>query len=291
MELSAPAKVNLYLKVLFKRPDGYHEIETLFERVSIFDKLSVEFSKGSSRITCDNDDVPTDKGSLMMRVIEAFNARTGVLRDFRVHIEKHIPIAAGLGGGSSDAAALLLAINKISGSPLGGNDVFEIASRLGSDIPFFLGGSSFAFGRGRGEILEEIDVKARISHILITPPFPVSTKDVYGKVSLSGKAPLGLTKGGAVDKIFAAFLQDKDTEELAKNLRNDLQDITLRDFPILEKVFFELKKRGALGVLLSGSGPTVFGIFKPAQADKAREELLKVFPEKDNWKVFQVVTV
>jgi 4-diphosphocytidyl-2-C-methyl-D-erythritol kinase len=286
MEITAPAKINLYLNVLYKRPDGYHEIETLFERISLADRLSVELTGGQTSITCDNPMVPTDPGSLMMRVIGLFNAKSGARHRFRVHLEKKIPVSAGLGGGSSDAASLLMAMNITAGNPLGMDCLSEIAASCGSDIPFFLQDTSFAVGRGRGESLRKVKSGLKIWHILINPPFEVSTKDIY-----DGLDPLVLTRKVAVDTMFSTFLRDKDYSGIAKNLCNDLQDVTLGKFPVLGKVFSALRESGAEGVLLSGSGPTVFGIFSEEKVFAARDTLSSVFPEKEGWRVFAACTV
>jgi 4-diphosphocytidyl-2-C-methyl-D-erythritol kinase len=285
MMINAPAKINLYLKVLSRRNDGYHEIETLFERVSLFDRLSVEFSRDRTVITCDDPAVPTNGDSLMGRAVSAFTRRTGTKKYFNINLEKHIPVSAGLGGGSSDAAALLKGMNELEGRPLDENALIDIGRGLGSDIPFFLDDSRFACGKGRGDIIEKVETSLEIWHVLVNPPFGIPTKEVYGKFPA-----FSLTKNRPVDTISPAFLYNNNYEDITENLHNDLQHIVLRDFPTLEQVFSELKKAGAEGALLSGSGPTVFGIFAPATAEMAGEKLRKIFPEADGWKVFVVRT-
>ncbi|MGB2599991.1 MAG: 4-(cytidine 5'-diphospho)-2-C-methyl-D-erythritol kinase [Candidatus Omnitrophota bacterium] len=285
MILTAPAKINLYLKVLSKRDDGYHQIETLLERVSLADRLSVEEAEGSTVIVCNKPDVPTGPGSLMDRTVQLFRKETGKDLHFDVKLEKNIPIGAGLGGGSSDAAALLRGMNELAGSPLEKDSLLRISGELGADIPFFMSDSRFAYGKGRGDIIQAVDAPLEIWHVLVTPPFEVSTKDTYNKVSA-----FSLTNDKGVDRIFTAFLDGKDISAIAENLCNDLQAVTLRNFPALGQVFSELEKEGAKGVLLSGSGSTVFGIFSREDAEKAGEELKKVFPEADNWKVSIVRT-
>jgi 4-diphosphocytidyl-2-C-methyl-D-erythritol kinase len=285
MILTAPAKINLYLKVLSKRDDGYHQIETVFERISLADRLSVEKAKGSTAIVCDRPDVPTGPGSLMDRAIQLFRKEAGKDLHFDVKLEKNIPVGAGLGGGSSDAAALLRGMNELTGSPIEKDTLLRISGELGADIPFFMSDSRFAYGKGRGDIIQAVDATLEMWHVLITPPFEVRTKDVYDKVSA-----FSLTNDKGIDRIFTAFLDRKDISAIAENLCNDLQAVTLRDFPALGQVFSELEKEGAKGVLLSGSGPTVFGIFSREDAVKAGEKLKKVFPETENWKVSIVRT-
>ncbi|MGB2630005.1 MAG: 4-(cytidine 5'-diphospho)-2-C-methyl-D-erythritol kinase [Candidatus Omnitrophota bacterium] len=284
MEFTAPAKINLYLKVLSKRDDGYHEIETLFERVSLFDRLSVEPSAGGTVITCADPSIPVGNESLLGRTVESFREAVGKDLHFKVKLEKNIPIGAGLGGGSSDAAALLKGMNELSGAPLGRDVLLDISGSLGADIPFFISDCRFAYGRNRGDIIRKIDSSLEISHVLITPPFEVSTREVYDRVSA-----FGLTKEKGVDTMFTSFLNDDNISGLSENLCNDLQAIALESFPVLKKAFSELENEGALGTLMSGSGPTVFGVFAREKAEKAGEKLRRKFSKK-NWRVFVVKT-
>jgi len=281
MEFTAPAKVNLFLNILSRREDGYHEIETLFEKISISDRISVETASSGTRISCTDPQVPVGGGSLMMRTVEAFNRKAHSDFCFKVEIEKNIPVGAGLGGGSSDAAALLKAMNEMTGYPLDRASLMEVAGLLGADVPVFISEASFAFGKGRGDIIEEVDADLEIWHVMVNPPFEMSTKAAYERVS-----DFPLTKKKGADKMFTAFLQEKDVRGIVANLRNDLQENALRKFPVLCQVFSELEKAGAEAVLLSGSGPTVFGIFQKTKAEKACCELSRVFPPEDDWKVW-----
>ncbi len=284
MRITAPAKINLYLKVLRKRDDGYHEIETLFERVSIFDHLTVN-EADETVITCNDPSIPTGENSLLGKTIIDFNARAGKNRKFRVVLEKNIPVGAGLGGGSSDAAALLRGLNKISGTPLENKDLLEIGANLGADIPFFLNDFSFAIGLQRGDDIQEVTKAVNIWHILVKPPFEIATKDIYRRNS-----PLGLTKPGGVDRIISAFLKENNSAGLAENLHNDLQAIVLQEFPVLKDVLSVLKENGAKGTLVSGSGSVVFGIFDEEEVEKASENLKSIFPAAKNWQIFVAQT-
>lgn len=281
MILTAPAKVNLCLKVIRRREDGYHDIETIFERVSVFDSVSIEPVKGSTRITCDDPAVPVDEQSLMGRAVSAFRSRSGAEGHFRIDVKKNIPVSAGLGGGSSDAAAILSGLNQLAGSPLTRDELMLLGRELGADIPFFLSGASFACGSGRGDIIHPISSEAKLWHVMVKPPFGSDTKDVYGRLSA-----FDLTKEGSVDRMFTAFLSKNDIDGIAENLCNDLQIIVLRDFPVLGQVFSALGEAGAKGMLLSGSGSTVFGLFGREQAEKAAEKLRSAFKPEKGWKVF-----
>jgi len=280
MEFTAPAKINLYLKVIQRRNDGYHDIETLFERISIFDRISIEPAEDQTSITCDDPCVPTDGNSLLGRVVTVFREKLGADINFRITLEKNIPIGAGLGGGSSDAATLLKALNQLTGFPFEKDALLRVARGLGADIPFFLSDCSFAYGMGRGDIIQKVETSQEIWHVLVNPPFEVSTKEVYGRISA-----LDLTEDMGVDRIFTAFLNEKNIREIAKNLRNDLQEIVLRDFSVLGRVFSELRDSGAEGVLLSGSGPTIFGIFDQEKAIEAGDRLRQIFPAEENWRI------
>ncbi|MBF0253365.1 MAG: 4-(cytidine 5'-diphospho)-2-C-methyl-D-erythritol kinase [Candidatus Omnitrophica bacterium] len=284
MKILAPAKVNLYLEVIKKREDGFHEIETLFEKISLCDRLNINISE-TECIKSNDTNVPTGENSLLSNIIKAFKKKTNLNTEFNVYLEKNIPIAAGLGGGSSDAAALLKGINSLSGEALNKMQLASIASQYGADIPFFIYDESFAIGKGTGNEILPIHEHIKIEHILINPPFEVSTKEVYSKVS-----PFNLTKQKGTDKMFNAFLRKKDTANLAANLHNDLQAITLEKCPQLEAVLSSMEKAGAKGQLITGSGPTVFGIFDKEIIEEALILLSKEFKKEKGWRIFRAET-
>ena len=285
MVFTAPAKINLYLEVIGKMDDGYHEIDTLFERISILDRIEIEPSRdGRTVIRCGDSRVPTGEDSLLDRTIKFFREASGKTEDFNVSLEKNIPVSAGMGGGSSDAATLLKGLNEMTGFPLEEDELLGIGRRLGADVPFFLAGCSFARGTGRGDIVKELGKRQDLWHVVVNPPFEVATKDIYNKTSA-----FTLTKDRGVDKMISAFLSGNNIKGIAENLRNDLQGIVLREFPSLEQVFSELRGTGAEGVLLSGSGPTVFGIFTREQAEKAAETVQRVF-SGEGWRVYVAQT-
>ncbi len=265
--------------------DGYHEIETLFERISLFDRIFVDISPSETSIECDDLRVPTEEDSLLGKTISMFRKISGIEAQFKVRLEKNIPIGAGLGGGSSDAAALLKGLNEIVKQPLTREQLIAIAKNLGADVPFFLEDASFARGSGRGDVTAPVSTDMKINHILINPPFEVSTKEVYRNVS-----DFNLTKDRGIDRMVSAFSKGKDINIIIENLRNDLQTIVLRDFPDVGHMFSELEKAGAKGVLLSGSGPTVFGVFEEDKVIEAEDVLRKRFSENEGWKVYAART-
>ncbi|MBU0683025.1 MAG: 4-(cytidine 5'-diphospho)-2-C-methyl-D-erythritol kinase [Candidatus Omnitrophota bacterium] len=281
MLFTAPAKVNLYLKIISRREDGYHNIETLFEKIALCDKISIEKAEKNTRIVCSDLSIPTDKNSLLGRAVTLFKEKAEISDNFLIKIKKNIPVSAGLGGGSSDAATVLQGLNEVTGNLIEKHKIVEMGKMLGADVPFFLGKTSFAYGRERGDKVEELQTELKMWHILVSPPFGISTKEVYQNVSA-----FGLTKNRCLDRMFSAFLGEKNIVEVGKNLHNDLQTIVLRRWPVLEKVFLEIRKTKAEGVLLSGTGSTIFGIYKTENdASSSAEKLCRVFRANENWRV------
>lgn len=285
MEITAPAKLNLYLGVTGRRGDGYHEIETLFEKISIADTITVSFSGRGTKITSTDPSIPTGEDSLLGRAVSRFKKASRSYRDFSVKLEKNIPVGAGLGGGSSDAAALLKGLNNITGNPLKSGELRKIAVSLGADVPFFMEDFAFASATGIGDIVKNINTEIKLSHVLVNPPFQTFSGNIYENLTR-----LGLTKGNAWDRMLSAFLSGGKLSEIGQNLRNDLQQIVLREFPVLDRVFFVLRAAGAEGVLVSGSGPTVFGIFAENKIKEAVKSAISEFPASEGWKVFEAYT-
>lgn len=285
MLVTAPAKLNLYLAVTGRREDGYHQIETLFEKISISDRLNIELSSKGDKLTSSDPGVPLGEDSLLGKTISAFRGASDQQVCFRVDLEKNIPSSAGLGGGSSDAAALLKGLNALTGYPLDKDALMLIAGALGADVPFFIEESPFALGRGRGDIIETVETGLEIAHVVINPPLKTSTKEIYGKVS-----GLNLTKHDAWDRMLNSFLIERDIDGIARNLRNDLQQIVLQEFPILDRVLSALGSRGAKGFLMSGSGPSVYGIFDRDRVAEAAISLKKDFPASNGWRVYTAYT-
>lgn len=254
--VGAPAKVNLFLEVLGKRPDGYHDIHSLFQSVSLFDRLT--FSRNDSPGECalvasGTHAVPTDSSNLVVRayamMAEKFDLRGGMAID----LEKRIPVAAGLAGGSSDAAATIVATNVLFDLGLTFEEMAELSLKIGSDVPFFFS-SGQAIVTGRGENIQNVDLPTDYWLVLVTPNFPISTADSYAQLDLT------LTKqvGGV------SFCSCKALRELIESLKdrgNDFEKVHLGSFPDLAKIKDGLLDKGAHLARLSGSGPTVFGLY------------------------------
>ncbi len=244
-----PAKINLCLAVLGKRPDGYHEVEMLMQMVGLFDDVRVSVGRPGISVECDAAGVPPGEGNIAYRAAAEMVKLSGGAHGLKIGITKRIPVAAGLGGGSSDAAAVLAAADRLFGLGLGPVRLSEIGARLGMDVPFFLHGPT-AIARGRGEILAPLPTLPKLPLLLVNPGFGTSTSWVYNNLKL------GLTKKAGCNKIHRLTIRN-----IAQSLQNDLETVTQAAHPVIAEIKNELLVNGAQGALMSGSGPTVFGIF------------------------------
>jgi 4-diphosphocytidyl-2-C-methyl-D-erythritol kinase len=268
--IKAPAKINIRLKVKGRRPDGYHELVSIMIPVDIFDvlDLTVPFN-GHIKLSCMGRDVPDDEGNLAYRAARDFMSRAGITDGVSILLSKNIPVAAGLGGGSSDAAAVLLALDHIYSNPLSESELHELALKLGADVPFFLKGIP-SLATGVGEILEPIANWPEAWYVIITPPIQVSTAWVYGNLKL------GLTTG---EYDYIVKILKNDTFTISGLLENDLETVTTASFPIINTLKKLLVDAGAEGAIMSGSGPSVFGVFAtPEKAESAKNILVPLNP-------------
>ncbi len=264
LALSTAAKVNLVLEVLGRRADGYHEIATVMQTVDLSDRLTLE---DADALTCraTASGVPTDDRNLAMRAARALAEAAGTTHGARITLDKRIPVAAGLGGGSSDAAATLLGLNRLWGLRWSVARLHEVAVTLGMDVPFFLRGGT-ALGTGRGEKLEAVPGVA-LALVLVNPRFGVSTAEVYGRVT-----PAMYTDGARARGVLGA-LRSRRPARVAATLYNGLEAAAAWRHPEIERMKAALLAAGALGAALSGSGPTVFGVarsFEQARQIRAR---------------------
>ena len=257
IELFSPAKVNLRLDILGKRPDGYHDIRTIFQKISLGDDLTLTIINNGIEVTCDNPQVPCSEANLAHAAAKILVNRYAIKDGIRIAIKKRIPVAAGLGGGSSNAASTLSGINQLFGLGLSNGDLMTMATDLGADVPFFLFGSS-AIGTGIGDKLQAISIQPKLWYLLVTPDVQISTAWAYQNVTR------GLTNG-AVNITIPSCINT--IPEIITILYNDLEKVVLPRFPLLQDIKDTLRNKGALGCLMSGSGSTVFGIF--ASEEKA----------------------
>jgi 4-diphosphocytidyl-2-C-methyl-D-erythritol kinase len=251
----SPAKLNLVLDVLRKRPDGFHELRTIFERISLTDRITLSRNKTKKiTIICRHPDVPLSSGNLAYKAAAMLAQDFSISEGININIIKNIPVAAGLAGGSSNAAAVLSGLNRLWQLGLNTRELVNYASRLGSDVAFFLYDTSYALGEGRGEIIKPLGVRTKLWHLLVTPRVKMLTKDVFARLKLN------LTNKKDNVNILLPFLRKGDLGRLAGALSNDLEPaiLSLRpDFIYLKK---KLLDAGAIGVCFSGSGPSVFAL-------------------------------
>lgn len=250
--LTAPAKVNLGLEILRRRPDGYHELETIFYRIALADTIELHERPRGSTMTCDDPSLSIGPDNLCLRAVEAMRSATSNDRGVHVVLHKRIPTGAGLGGGSSDAAAVLKGLNERWSAGLSLERLKEIGATLGSDVPALLGGP-LAFGRGRGEILE--DLPPAFSHwlVCVTPPVAVSTAWAYGRLQLRTRPE----RTSLRERFLRAV---PDLRALDTVLTNDFEDVVLPAHPPIAEVKRLLREAGCTAALMSGSGSSVFGL-------------------------------
>lgn len=289
LTLSSPAKLNLFLDCLYKRPDGYHELETLFERISLEDTLRLTvLCSDEIVIASKSPDIPLDKENLAYRAAHLIKQSRGVKKGVKIEIEKNIPVGAGLGGGSSNAASVLLGMNKLFDLRLKRKTLISYANRLGSDVAFFVLNKSFAIGRGRGGELTPVSVprKVKIWHILFFPPIKVLTRDVYGLLDKEEKGAkkgkiLRLTKEGHDVNILIPLLRRNDIFSLNRNIYNRLSENVMKSYSSVSQLKTALLKFGLKSVHMSGSGPTLFSVFKTqGEAQRALDKLQRRFSDR-----------
>ena len=254
--IHAPAKINLYLEVLNKRSDGFHNINSVFQAVSLFDKIEFTISdKPGIEIKLLNDiGIPINKNNLIWKAYDLFAHKYAIDKGLQVKIEKNIPVSAGLGGGSSDAAATIIACNLLYDKKINHNELAGLSAEIGSDIPFF-----FSCGQakvsGRGEIVEEIELPLDYSVVLVNPNIEISTAGNYSK----------LKRGLTNSKLLFNLAPCQSGEELFNSLKlsgNDFEKVTFDSHLALMRIKSFLIQHGAELARMSGSGPTMFGVFE-----------------------------
>jgi len=265
ISLHAPAKINLRLDILGERPDGYHEVRTWIYPISLADELHIEkINTAQITISSTHPELTTGEENLAHRAAALFLKEHAPAGGVRIEIMKRIPLAAGLGGGSSDAAAVLKGMNVLWGERIPSEGLMALGAQLGADVPFFIFGKGALMG-GKGERQIKMLPPLKLWMLLINPGSPLSTKQVYQQ----GK--WGLTKKGEDTRI---SMPSQDLEKMGKFLHNDLEGPALEFMPIIDILKGRLLEAGAQGVLMTGSGPTVFGLFgEEAEARRAAGNL------------------
>lgn len=268
----AHAKINLCLTVLGRRTDGYHDLETVMQQLALHDELTFAPAGPGIRLRVDGDPkVPTDSRNLVFRAAALLAETAGVKPAVAIAMRKQVPSSAGLGGGSADAAAALKALNifwDLRWPPAG---LRKLGAALGADVPFALQGGT-ALARGKGEVLDELPFPGAFGVLLVKPSFGVSTAAVYARYDECGRPP-GPGAGALVEA-----LRRGRTDRLPNLLHNALEEVTIAMHPVLGELKDRMRAAGALGSLMAGSGPTIFGLFAAPAAARAAAA---AFPDPD----------
>ena len=272
ISVQAPAKINLYLKVLSRRSDGYHDLETWMQKLDLYDYIVLELFPGSGvECSCNDASIPVDETNLAVRAAKAFLERSkkGQGSGAIITLQKNIPVAAGLGGGSSDAGAVLRGLNALFELEFSEKQLVELARPLGADVPFFATGHDAVLARGVGDIMYPVDSVKNCFFVLVNPDFFVSTAWVFQNLSLTS-----LMKNSKL----SCFQMHKAASLSLADMHNDLEQVTSAKHPEIEKIKKSLLMAGASQVMMSGSGATVFGVF-PDSEKLLRSDLERIVGE------------
>jgi 4-diphosphocytidyl-2-C-methyl-D-erythritol kinase len=254
--IKAYAKLNLYLDVVGKRSDGYHDIKTVFQSISLHDMLRLIPNPAEVEVVTAHPNMPSQKQNLAYKAAVVFQQETETYRGVSIVLEKNIPIGAGLGGGSADAAATLAGLNLLWGTNLDEEVLLRMAARVGSDVPFCLMGGRAA-GSGRGEKLTKLPMGAPLWFVIATPPFSVSTADVYRNLNAPASGP---EREKEVSEKFRQVLECLHAGNLKDVLCSVMEQVVLKRYPELKELKRDLQRAGCSAAVMSGSGPTIYGL-------------------------------
>ena len=264
ISLKAPAKVNLFLEILGKRDDGFHEIETIMQEIDLADSLQFEETQEGVKLECNDKNIPVNQDNLVCKAANLILKECGIKKGVLINLEKNIPVGAGLGGGSSDAATTLKALNSLWKVGLNNEELMEFAAKLGSDIPFFINGKT-ALCRGRGELITPVEVRNRMDYIILFPRVHISTETIYKNLKID------LTKKRKDVSFFLDALKYSEAASISKLLFNRLEEIIFATYPDLLQVKSTLESFGFCGLSISGSGSAFFGLCN----DRHQAEVIK----------------
>lgn len=254
MKIKAYAKINIALDVVGKRDDGYHLLKMIMQNIDLYDEIIVDKIEKGITISCNKKFVPTDDRNLAYKAAELFKKTYNIQQGVAIKIKKNIPVSAGLAGGSTDCAAVLKVMNKIFNINATDEELMELGVKLGADVPYCIKGGT-ALCEGIGEVLTELSSFKDKIVVLVKPPFAVSTKEVYKKFDLNKVRIHPRTEEliGAMEK--------QDVHFVARNMKNLLENVTLREHREILDIKYNMKKYGCIGTMMSGSGPSVFAFF------------------------------
>ena len=280
IDVVSNAKINLTLDVLKKRDDGYHELKMIMQTVSLCDCINIKKTDKGISLKSNLKYLPTDRRNIAYAAAELFLEKAGISDGIDINMKKNIPVAAGLAGGSGNAAAVLTGLNKMYDNPFSQKELLEMGGQLGSDVPFCIMGGC-ALCEGRGEILTPLPDLPMTTFLLVKPPIHISTASVYGSLR-ADKLTEHPDTDGAINAIFGG-----DRDALAVRMFNVLETVTARENKIIGRLKQEMIELGAVGSVMSGSGPTVIGLFK----DKKLANDARIIMQKNRCNAFVVHTV
>lgn len=266
--LKAYAKINLGLDVLRRLDNGYHEVKMIMQTVGIYDELTFTPKDEGIVITTDNGELPTDDGNLIYKAAKMMMDKYNVEKGIHIHLQKNIPIAAGMAGGSTDAAAAFRGVNRMFGLGASEEELKQMAVKVGADVPYCLMGGT-ALSEGIGEVLSLLPATPQCFVLIAKPDINVSTKFVYENLHANE-----LKEHPDIDGMVEA-IKSGSLEGVITRLGNVLETVTVKKYPIIEQIKENIHENGALGVLMSGSGPTVFGLFEDKNKATMALEALK----------------
>jgi len=277
----SPCKVNLLLNILGKRADGFHELETVMLPIGIYDEMSFARAGSGLQLTCSHPELPADSKNLVHRAATSFLAAANITDGVRIHLQKNLPLAGGIGGGSANAAVTFSALNELFGSPLPREKLHELAAALGSDVPFFLYDRP-ALATGRGEQVQPLEIFPALrgrAFLLVHPGFGISTPWSYQNLARFPEALNG--HAGRAQRLIS--LLQGDLKTAAKEFYNSLEAPAFFKFPVLQLYQEFLRENGAIGSLMSGSGSTTFAIAEDLAAADALAEKFKSQFGNNGW--------
>jgi 4-diphosphocytidyl-2-C-methyl-D-erythritol kinase len=274
LHLNAYAKVNLGLDVLASRDDGFHEIETVLHTVALHDDIFLREQGDGIKVTSTGESIPTGPDSLVYRAAAILREQHGVTRPVEIEIRKHIPVAAGLGGGSADAAVTLMGLAQMWKIRLDGRELMALAAQLGSDIPFFLTGGA-AVARGRGERVQRLPALPATWVVLARPRFPVLTRWAYGQIK-----PQEIARRPDIAGLTDA-VRRRDVPTVGRLLCNVFEDVVAAHHPVVADLKAQILRGEAYGAAMTGTGPTVFGLMANEAAARRVAEALGAMPDVD----------
>jgi len=281
LTVRAPAKLNLFLEVLRKRPDGYHDIETVMQTVSLFDELHLALGAGGIRFSTDAADVPADRTNLVVLAAELLREHARCDAGATIRLTKRIPVGAGMGGGSSDAAGALVGLNRLWKLDLPREELHPLAARIGSDVPFFLYGGT-AVCRGRGDVVEPVPDAPDGRYVVVYPGIHLSTRQVYENL------PPGLTTDACVIKLFLSQLINRKRSANDLRLYNRLESVAVGLVESLSHLRTRMEEGGLANVTMTGSGSAFFGM---VPEDKEVRRIVEELTRGDVGEVFAVESI